>query len=222
MKTIERGSMPSGHPRAAVGNEPEMSARDQGHELLVRMAWGAATLLILLAAGFLAFGCGQSSDGRVSSATGSAPAAVAAQSQGGPTGGPTALLASEAGSTKSEREPNSDALAAVSADSLPPDVAASVSETAVLPGAAIEITAQGSPDVVGVTLGDDSGKLQAFAYDSNADLWRAAYRVPVMAADRPALSVTARNSAGRWRRVWVFLDVASKTAAGDSASTSSR
>ena len=217
METFERGSRPSVREQARERTGQEMLARDEAHRFLVRAAWGAATLLILLAAGFIAFGCGQQSDDRISSTQEPAPAVVAAQAHSGS----AVLPAGAGGSATPTREPNSEALAAVSADSLSPDVAASVSESPVTPGTAIEITAQGSPDVVAVTLVDDLGSTQGFAYDSNADLWRAAYRVPVkIKSEHPALSVTARNASGRWRRVWVFLDVAGKNAAADSASTS--
>jgi len=207
MKTIERNSRPAPERVLAAGGEREQLASGEAHRLLVRVAWGTATLLILMAAGFLAFGCGQQSNDRVSSAPEPATA-VAAQAQSGAT-----LPASTTGSGNGTREPNSEALAAASTDSLSPDVAVSVSDSPVVPGTAIEITAQGSPDVVAVTLGDDSGSKQAFGYDSSADLWRAAYRVPVkIKNDRPALSVTARNASGRWRRVYVFLEVAGNQA----------
>jgi hypothetical protein len=208
MQRIERGTRPYTREQAsATTGEGVLPSRHEAHRLIIRAAWGAAVLLMVLAAGFLAFGCGQQSNDRVSSAPQPATA-VAAQAQPGAT-----LPASTTGSGNGTREPNSEALAAASTDSLSPDVAASVSDTPVVPGTAIEITAEGSPDVVAVTLGDDSGSKQAFAYDSSADLWRAAYRVPVkIKNDRPALSVTARNASGRWRRVYVFLEVAGNQA----------
>ena len=70
--------------------------------------------------------------------------------------------------------------------------------------------------MVGVTLGDRSGGHSPFAYDSGADLARVAYRVPVKpGTDRLPLSVTARNASGRWRRVWVFLNIEREAAACD-------
>jgi hypothetical protein len=93
-------------------------------------------------------------------------------------------------------------------DSLAPAVAATILDPLVVPGGSIEVTAQASADVEAVTLADDRGTRYPFAYDSEKDEWRVAYRVPIrIKAERPALSVTAKNAAGRWSRVWVFLDV---------------
>ncbi|MGH7731278.1 MAG: hypothetical protein ACRENJ_08520, partial [Candidatus Eiseniibacteriota bacterium] len=97
---------------------------------------------------------------------------------------------------------------AVSSDSLPPDVDASIADSVATPGTIIEITAKGSPDVEEVLLSDGLGRPQRFAYDASVDLWRASYRVPVKApSERLGLSVTARSNIGRWRRVWVFVMV---------------
>jgi len=39
-------------------------------------------------------------------------------------------------------------------------------------------------------------------------VWRAYYRIPMSGkSEHPALSVTAKNGANRWRRVWVFFTV---------------
>ena len=209
MQRIERGPRPSTPQQASpTAGEGVLPSRHEAHRLMIRAAWGAAVLLMVLAAGFLALGCGPQKNDRVSTVPEPATA-VGGQSQSGT----TALPASTSGPAKVTREPNSEELAAASVDSLSPDVAASASDTPVVPGTAIEITAEGSPDVVAITLGDDSGSKQAFAYDSSADLWRAAYRVPVkIKTARPALSVTARNASGRWRRVWVFLNIAGSQA----------
>src|SRR5262249_41191701 len=94
-----------------------------------------------------------------------------------------------------------------SADSLPPEVNASVGDTLVIPGSAIEIDAQASVDATELSLWDGLGKRQLFTYDEEGKVWRAYYRVPLKSADRLGLSVTAKNGAGRWRRVWVFLHV---------------
>jgi hypothetical protein len=179
---------------------------DGSGRMMRRAGWGAATLVVLIVAGVCAGGCGNHSSER-SAATQSSEPAVARGSGGG---GEVAVSAAE----MPVREANSEALAAASVDSLPPDVAATVTETQVFAGGSVEITAQGSPDVVGVTLGDRRGGHSPFAYDSSADLWRAAYRVPVKpGTDRLPLSVTARNASGRWRRVWVFLNIEPEAAA---------
>jgi len=94
-----------------------------------------------------------------------------------------------------------------SADSLPPEVVASVTDTLIVPGAAVEITAQTSADALDLLLSDGRGKPQPFVYDGAGKVWRAYYRVPLKSDDRLGLSVTAKNAGGRWRRVWVFLDV---------------
>ena len=96
----------------------------------------------------------------------------------------------------------------MSADSLAPDVAASVEDTLVYAGTKVEITAEGSPDVASMTLTDGLGRKSPFGYDEQANRWRVLYRVPVRnPSDRIAVSVTARTESNRWRRVWVFLHV---------------
>jgi hypothetical protein len=94
-----------------------------------------------------------------------------------------------------------------SADSLPPEVTASVEDTLATPGSAIEVTAEASVDATELSLWDGFGARQRFAYDQQGKVWHAFYRVPLKSIDRLALSVTAKNGAGRWRRVWVFLHV---------------
>lgn len=212
MSTIERvtGSR-AGEAAPPTGAEVVGVLRDDSGRLLRRAGWGAATLVALIAAGVCAGGCGDRSSGR-SAAQAPQPAVVT------PTSGGDVVAAGATGLPS--REPGSEALAAASVDSLAPDVAATLSEERVSAGTSVEITAQGSPDVVGVTLGDGSGGRAPFAYDASADLWRVAYRVPVRpGSERLALSVTARNAAGRWRRVWVFLNVEQDTAVGDSVSS---
>src|SRR5262245_44623721 len=81
-----------------------------------------------------------------------------------------------------------------SADSLPPEVLASVTDTLVVPGAAVEITAQTSADAVDLLLSDGRGKPQPFVYDGAGKVWRSYYRVPLRSDDRLGLSVTAKNA----------------------------
>lgn len=95
----------------------------------------------------------------------------------------------------------------VDVDSLPPEVSASVQDSVVTPGAAVEITAEASIDATDLVLWDGIGKRQSFVYDLKGKVWRTYYRVPIKSANRLALSVTAKSQGGRWRRVWVFLDV---------------
>jgi len=179
------------------------AAREGGRTLLERVICGAVVMGLLVAAGLLAGGCGRQNEDRAASAPHSTQAVAASQSGVQPVD--TRAAGMPAG------EADGVAPTSVSADSLPPDVAASVLEGRVLPGSTVEITAEGSPDVVAVTLGDRTGGRQLFAFDASSGLWRVAYRVPVRTAgERIALSVTARNASGRWRRVWTFLSVESK------------
>ena len=82
--------------------------------------------------------------------------------------------------------------------------------TVVAPGEPISFTVYGTPDVTEMSLSDGIGDRQAFVHDARGDVWRVDYRVPLRPRqERIGLSVTARNDLGRWRRVWVFLQVAS-------------
>jgi len=218
MSTIERKTRPRAEePAPPTGAEVVQAMRDGSGRLVRRAGWGVATLIGLIAAGVCGGGCGNRSGDH--SAVAQAPQPAVATPSGG--GG---VLASVASTRSHEtREPGSEALAAASVDSLPPDVAASASDEKVFTGTSVEITAKGSPDVVGVVLGDGNGGRAPFAYDASADLWRVGYRVPVSPkSDRLALSVTARNASGRWRRVWVFLNAEKEMAAVDSVSTDKR
>jgi hypothetical protein len=98
-----------------------------------------------------------------------------------------------------------------SPESVPPEVDAMVSDTLVVPGGVIEITAETSPDVTEVTLRDRVGRMQAFAYDSSSSVWRTYYRAPIKPTGRLGLSVTAKTPAERWSRVWVFTKVQPET-----------
>lgn len=91
-------------------------------------------------------------------------------------------------------------------DTLPPDIVAAGPETIVLPGSVVTVAATGSTDVTSVMLTDRAGEKTPFTYDSESNLWRASYRVPIRATtDKLALAVTATTEANRWKRVWVFL-----------------
>lgn len=91
-------------------------------------------------------------------------------------------------------------------DGLPPDIVAMGPETIAIPGSVVTIAAVGSSDVTSVMLTDRAGAKTPFTYDSEANLWRASYRVPLRAdTEKLALSVTAITEANRWKRVWVFL-----------------
>jgi hypothetical protein len=111
---------------------------------------------------------------------------------------------------------------AASPDALPPDVAASAAESQVSAGGVAEITAMGSDDVEEVLLSDGIGKAQPMVYDTELKAWHAYYRVPVKPrSERVALSVTAKNADHRWRRVWVFLNVAKEIPQANDSTTDS-
>ena len=148
------------------------------------------------AIGLIAGGCGEKSTDQMAATSGSISAALSEP------GAATAVVASQ---TPGGSQPEGDYVA--SADSLPPEVAASVADSLVVPGTAVEITAQASLDAMELMLWDGLGKRQPFVYDEPGKVWRAFYRVPLKSADRVGLSVTAKNDGGRWRRVWVFLDI---------------
>ena len=179
---------------------------ETGRAILRRVAWGAAMLVALVGAGFVFCGCGRQAEQK----------AVAASHSGAPSTQAEAASSIALGSVAETpaREPNSASLAAASVDSLSPEVAATVLDPVVYPGGSVEVTAEASADVEAVTLTDGRGIRTPFAYDSEKDEWRVAYRVPMRtASEHPALSVTAKNAAGRWSRVWVFLNVEKKGAA---------
>jgi hypothetical protein len=175
---------------------------------------GAWVAVAAVAAGLmLVAGCASQEDSQSSSSTPADQTLLVAQS-GHPTGTSTGGVATEGASGSGA------GMAAASADSLPPDVSATVADTLVFPGSSIEITAVGSPDVVSVSLGDGLGGKQPFAYDATSDSWKIFYRVPVKpGTERVALSVTARNASQRWRRVWLFLGVQQERPAAQADST---
>ena len=102
------------------------------------------------------------------------------------------------------------ALTSAAPETAAPDIVASVVDTTVTPGEAIEISVHGTPDVSEMALADGLNDPQPLVYDASTNLWRVNYRVPLRPKqDRIGLSVTARNSATHWRRVWIFLHVSS-------------
>ena len=89
-----------------------------------------------------------------------------------------------------------------------PDLLAKGSKETVARGETIDITAQGSPDVIEMILSDGYGTTQSLVFDAESSTWRTAYRVPLnMHLDRLGLSIKAKNGDNRWRRVWVFLNL---------------
>jgi len=160
----------------------------------LRVALGGAMAIATTALMVSAAGCGKS--GNSESASASQPVAQAqagtlSEMQGG----------EKQGQLVGPGEPDTASVPA-------PQVEASVGTLTAKPGEEIQITAAGSPDVTGMFLTDDLKHAQPFSYDVDAKLWQTTYRLPLKPmSDHLAFSVTARNEAGRWSRVWVFVDV---------------
>jgi hypothetical protein len=168
-----------------------------------------ALIMASLLAGLLAAGCGQHSDDQTAQAVGGTPA-----------GGVEAAAAAPAPAATDVAGPLSERKGPASADSLPPDISVSEPDSALTPGKPLEIIARGTPDVVEVTLWDGIGSKQPMSYDSEAKVWRGFYRVPIGThRERVGLSLTAKNGAGKWRRVWVTLSVAQEAPASKPAPT---
>ena len=152
-------------------------------------------LLVAAAAATLAAGCGEQKIEQASASSNVEPAAMSA-----PVAQPATPV--EGGST-SQAESTSNA-----AEGPGPEVAASIGDTLGTLGGVVEITAEASDDVVEVVLKDDLGRKQPLSYDADHKVWKTSYRVPMrLSSDRLGLSVTARNDAHQWRRVWLFLEV---------------
>jgi len=153
----------------------------------------AAPLLLALAA----LGCGEQKEKAVAEAGTNATVPPVTSGEG-----PQAAVASaqlSAASVEGTTETTTD-------ETLPPDIVATGPETLVLPGSVVTIAATGSTDVTSVILTDRAGAKTPFTYDSESNLWRASYRVPLrVGTEKLALAVTAATDANRWKRVWVFL-----------------
>lgn len=97
---------------------------------------------------------------------------------------------------------------------LPPEIVVNVTDSLVVPGSVVEITAEGSSDVTEIVLSDGRGQSRPFVFDASANVWRASYRVPLRSpTERLGLSATATNGGSRWKRVWIFLNVLPKQTA---------
>jgi hypothetical protein len=203
MKSNQQDTRQRGLDRAMGRSHEQPKQSDRGvtaRELLSRMGlWGvfvlAAVTLGSIGAAFLFAGCG-SNDTSTQVAQQQTSAIDVSGASVMPASAPPASSSNE-----SDRY-------VTSADSLPPEVAVTVSESTVVPGGVIEITAESSPDAVEVTLSDGIGKQQPLAYDDAGKVWRGFYRVPLRtSSERLGLSVVAKNGAHRWHRVWTFLTI---------------
>lgn len=173
-------------------NEREPRTQKQSDRRTLALLGLELTGLIVAAVsiGLIVGSCGEKQDATTS---------AAAEPVAAPVASPVATVASHVPA------PMTDGDEVASAASLPPEVTVSVIDTLVSPGSAIEITAQASVDATDLSLWDGVGKRQPFSYDEAGKVWHAFYRVPLRSVDRIALSVTAKNESGRWRRVWLFL-----------------
>jgi hypothetical protein len=168
-----------------------------------RKQFGWSAMALAAMASMAVIGCGGSESGSVSQGSSSSSGGdVAAVPAVGPAVTPPVAVASTSD--------QGTVPVKVLRDSLPPEVSGYATEDPVVRGSVVEVYAEGSPDVTGVTLWDGLGKRQAMTFDPGANLWRTYYRVPLKtSSDRIALSVTATTHAQRWRRVWVFLKLES-------------
>jgi hypothetical protein len=161
-------------------------------------------ILASILVGLLAAGCGKHNDDQA--------AGVVATSQAAGLDTPPVIASATSEAARAEGVEQGGSQAKASADSLPPDVSASAPDSLILPGTAVEIIARGTPDVVAITVWDGIGQKQPMSFDSELRVWRAFYRVPLRTSQPSVgLSVTARNAAGKWRRVWTTLRIHSET-----------
>ena len=180
-------------------------------ELKLRVAVGTLMLLAFVSAAVVLYGCGQSKTESASAtqeeSTGSLAAVPLAQSSAAveavPAVATAAASASDAGGT------------------LPPEIALEAMDTLVVPGQAFTVTVSATPDVNQILLSDGLNDPQAMVRSASGDgTWSVDYRVPLKPREeRFGLSVTAKNEAGRWRRLWLFLNV-QKPGIEDAASDS--
>lgn len=179
-----------------------MNKEKMGRDQLA--ALGLTVVVASLAVGFLALGCGQQQAETTTTERGTIRSADAGKA---PAVANAATSATEAEGTTPQSGQTDSIIA------LPPDVLATTSADYVAPGEIVEITAQGTPDVVEVILKDGRGKTQPLVYDEAAAEWRGHYRVPLRpATERLGLSVTAKNAQNLQHRVWVFLQIGKATA----------
>ena len=187
-------------PHVIDGATEIARARQIRRERLLIGTWGGFTLLALVATFMLLEGCGVRSTNRTATVTRttsdlSASAAVAAANP---------VVSGEQGLAVE------DLVRVEDPGAVPPDVIATVSDTFVTPGQAIEVQVEGTPDITEMALSDGRGDAIPMVKDAIGDTWRVGYRVPLRpGTERLGLGVTAKNQAHRWRRVWVFLEVGS-------------
>ena len=178
----------------------------------------ARTMLLgLSAVAFLAiaYGCGQKREGGAVSDAGTTPGPVALAER--TVSQPTVPTEATTGSVTDPGTAQGGSVDAAAAESLPPEIDATVTEGLITPGTVIEISAVGSSDVTEMVLQDSRGKTYPMTRVDETAAWRVYYRIPMkVTGDRLALSVTAKNGVNQWRRVWVFPKVGREEASADS------
>jgi len=190
-------SQPSAkHEGGAVG-----FGRDLDHNRVIGLYLGGCVALTVLAAALLLSSCGGERSQQTSVASESSPPQASE---------PTAVPAMSVSPSGTAMPASVSMPQAGAAEGLPPEIALGETPSVVAPGEAVTFTVYGTPDVTEMSLWDGLNDRQAFVHDGSGDVWRVDYRVPLRPKqERIGLSVTAKNQAGRWRRVWVFLQVAS-------------
>ncbi len=177
-------------PRSQEGHRPN-------REVVSRLSWAALMLLVAVGVGVGLAGCGESSQS-TSQSQDVGTVVQPAESGGEP--------ASQGHVSAASSEQAVVEAAPVSDGSQPPDFVPFVTDTLVAPGESVDVTVQGTPDIVEVVLRDGIHDPQGFRYDAASKTWQLIYRVPLRRSwERIGLSVTARNDANRWRRMWLFL-----------------
>ena len=166
-----------------------------GDVLVMSFAVAAATLLLS--------GCGEKKHERVAQASPPASVADVVPAVATAPAAPAQNAALSQGSTANGLD-----------GSLPPEIALGEMDTLVTPGQPVHVTVYGTPDVTEISMFDGLNDRQALVHDTAHDTWSVDYRVPLRSkTDRIGLSLTAKNGANRWRRVWVFLKVGSSSSA---------
>lgn len=172
----------------------------------------------ITAIAFLAVGCTQKREGEAVSGVAATPGPAALAGHTSPEQATVAETATGLESAEQGGTVREGTVDAAAAESMPPEIEATVSEEPVAPGTVIEISAVGSSDVTEMVLRDALGRTYPLTRNEETGTWRAFYRVPMkVTGDRPGLSITARNGVNQWRRVWVFPKVLREEASADSS-----
>lgn len=177
------------------GNQSDAITR-----MIGRALGGSALLLTLVTGAVILHGCGGAKSENSSESSEAAGGSLSAATGSSAYEQTAAVPAAVIEQPRSESEEGGV---------LPPEIALDEMNLSVVPGQAITVRVQGTPDVTGMLLSDGINDPQSLVRDSSGDdSWRVDYRVPLRPKqERLGLSVTAKNEANRWRRIWVFLEV---------------